>query len=304
MRSTAITAQAAPACTAPARAASAARQPAVPRRQVARRAIEAPGAVEVPPVSDEVAAKMAELNIDFERSGLKYLPNEARVSQPASPRCLRTYRPAGPTCCRAAGATARALASPALPCPAHPQPSPHSHPPRPLLSTCLPPCSFAPWTASPQSLRRPRTKSAGPTCGATSPSWRSSSGELQLAPAGLLPAHCFALPWLCSPSLPLFTPIPASSLALHTQTPLLLPLPLPPRPNAAALSQIRPPSLLPAVSSSAPCCPRLCPLPCRDGKSTWEDLNLDDVDVRLKWAGLFHRRKRTPGRFMMRLKVS
>jgi hypothetical protein len=41
----------------------------------------------------------------------------------------------------------------------------------------------------------------------------------------------------------------------------------------------------------------------RDGKSTWEDLNLDDVDVRLKWAGLFHRRKLTPGRFMMRLKV-
>jgi ferredoxin-nitrite reductase len=45
------------------------------------------------------------------------------------------------------------------------------------------------------------------------------------------------------------------------------------------------------------------PLPRRDGKSTWEDLNLDDVDVRLKWAGLFHRRKRTPGRFMMRLKA-
>ncbi len=42
----------------------------------------------------------------------------------------------------------------------------------------------------------------------------------------------------------------------------------------------------------------------REGKSTWEDLNLDDVDVRLKWAGLFHRRKQTPGRFMMRLKVS
>jgi sulfite reductase beta subunit-like hemoprotein len=27
------------------------------------------------------------------------------------------------------------------------------------------------------------------------------------------------------------------------------------------------------------------------------------VDVRLKWAGLFHRKKRTPGKFMMRLKV-
>ena len=42
----------------------------------------------------------------------------------------------------------------------------------------------------------------------------------------------------------------------------------------------------------------------REGKTTWEDLELDDVDIRLKWAGLFHRRKRTPGRFMMRLKVS
>lgn len=41
----------------------------------------------------------------------------------------------------------------------------------------------------------------------------------------------------------------------------------------------------------------------REGKTSWEDLDLDDVDVRLKWAGLFHRRKRTPGRFMMRLKV-
>lgn len=41
----------------------------------------------------------------------------------------------------------------------------------------------------------------------------------------------------------------------------------------------------------------------REGKTSWEDLNLDDIDVRLKWSGLFHRRKRTPGRFMMRLKV-
>ena len=41
----------------------------------------------------------------------------------------------------------------------------------------------------------------------------------------------------------------------------------------------------------------------RDGKTSWENLDLDDIDVRLKWAGLFHRRKRTPGRFMMRLKV-
>jgi len=41
----------------------------------------------------------------------------------------------------------------------------------------------------------------------------------------------------------------------------------------------------------------------REGKTTWEELDIDDADVRLKWAGLFHRRKRTPGRFMMRLKV-
>jgi ferredoxin-nitrite reductase len=41
----------------------------------------------------------------------------------------------------------------------------------------------------------------------------------------------------------------------------------------------------------------------RSGKADWKDLNIDDVDVRLKWAGLFHRKKRTPGRFMMRLKV-
>jgi ferredoxin-nitrite reductase len=41
----------------------------------------------------------------------------------------------------------------------------------------------------------------------------------------------------------------------------------------------------------------------REGKRTFEELNLDDVDIRLKWAGLFHRKKRTPGRFMMRLKV-
>lgn len=41
----------------------------------------------------------------------------------------------------------------------------------------------------------------------------------------------------------------------------------------------------------------------REGKTKWEDIHIDDMDVRLKWAGLFHRRKRTPGRFMMRLKV-
>ena len=43
---------------------------------------------------------------------------------------------------------------------------------------------------------------------------------------------------------------------------------------------------------------------CREGNTKWEDLNLDDIDVRMKWAGMFHRRKKTPGKFMMRLKVS
>ena len=42
---------------------------------------------------------------------------------------------------------------------------------------------------------------------------------------------------------------------------------------------------------------------CREGKTKWEDLELDDIDLRLKWSGLFHRRKRAPGTFMMRLKV-
>jgi hypothetical protein len=41
----------------------------------------------------------------------------------------------------------------------------------------------------------------------------------------------------------------------------------------------------------------------RKGETKWEELHLDDIDVRLKWAGLFHRRKRAPGTFMMRLKV-
>ncbi|KAG2489125.1 hypothetical protein HYH03_012351 [Edaphochlamys debaryana] len=41
----------------------------------------------------------------------------------------------------------------------------------------------------------------------------------------------------------------------------------------------------------------------KEGNTKWEDMNLDDVDIRLKWAGLFHRGKRTPGKFMMRLKV-
>ncbi|CAM9283039.1 unnamed protein product [Scytosiphon promiscuus] len=41
----------------------------------------------------------------------------------------------------------------------------------------------------------------------------------------------------------------------------------------------------------------------RSGEHTWEELSLDDADIRLKWAGLFHRRKRNPGTFMMRVKM-
>ena len=41
----------------------------------------------------------------------------------------------------------------------------------------------------------------------------------------------------------------------------------------------------------------------REGQTEWSDLNMDDVDIRLKFAGMFHRGKRTPKRFMMRLKV-
>ena len=32
------------------------------------------------------------------------------------------------------------------------------------------------------------------------------------------------------------------------------------------------------------------------GDTTWDALDLDDVDVRLKWVGMFHRRKRSPGK--------
>jgi len=41
----------------------------------------------------------------------------------------------------------------------------------------------------------------------------------------------------------------------------------------------------------------------REGSLTWEEMDPNDVDIRLKWVGLLHRKKRTPGRFMMRLKV-
>jgi len=41
----------------------------------------------------------------------------------------------------------------------------------------------------------------------------------------------------------------------------------------------------------------------RKGESSWEDLDVDDIDVRGKWSGLFHRRKQSPGLFMMRFRV-
>ncbi|CDF35109.1 unnamed protein product [Chondrus crispus] len=41
----------------------------------------------------------------------------------------------------------------------------------------------------------------------------------------------------------------------------------------------------------------------RKGQTSWDDLQVDDLETRFKWAGLFHRKKRTPRRFMMRLKV-
>jgi len=41
----------------------------------------------------------------------------------------------------------------------------------------------------------------------------------------------------------------------------------------------------------------------REGSLTWEEVEDADMDTRLKWVGLLHRRKRTPGRFMMRLRT-
>lgn len=41
----------------------------------------------------------------------------------------------------------------------------------------------------------------------------------------------------------------------------------------------------------------------RAGKTNWEDIASDDIDIRAKYAGLFHRKKATPGKFMMRLRV-
>lgn len=41
----------------------------------------------------------------------------------------------------------------------------------------------------------------------------------------------------------------------------------------------------------------------RSGKINWEDIATEDMDVRVKYAGMFHRKKATPGKFMMRLRI-
>lgn len=41
----------------------------------------------------------------------------------------------------------------------------------------------------------------------------------------------------------------------------------------------------------------------REGTMTWEEVEKADMNTRIKFLGLVHRDKRTPGRFMMRLKV-
>ena len=41
----------------------------------------------------------------------------------------------------------------------------------------------------------------------------------------------------------------------------------------------------------------------RAGTMDWEDVEKMDMNTRLKWVGLVHRDKRTPGRFMMRLRL-
>mmetsp|Transcript_17422 Transcript_17422/g.26455 ORF Transcript_17422/g.26455 Transcript_17422/m.26455 type:complete len:608 (-) Transcript_17422:300-2123(-) len=41
----------------------------------------------------------------------------------------------------------------------------------------------------------------------------------------------------------------------------------------------------------------------REGEMTWEEVEKADLDSRLKFVGMLHRNKRTPGQFMMRLKV-
>lgn len=41
----------------------------------------------------------------------------------------------------------------------------------------------------------------------------------------------------------------------------------------------------------------------RQGEMTWEEIEKSDLETRLKWVGMVHRGKRTPGQFMMRLRV-
>lgn len=41
----------------------------------------------------------------------------------------------------------------------------------------------------------------------------------------------------------------------------------------------------------------------RSGSIDWKDIATDDMDIRVKYAGMFHRKKATPGKFMMRLRV-
>ena len=41
----------------------------------------------------------------------------------------------------------------------------------------------------------------------------------------------------------------------------------------------------------------------RSGELTWEEVEDADINTRLKWVGMLHRDKRTPGRFMMRLRT-
>ena len=41
----------------------------------------------------------------------------------------------------------------------------------------------------------------------------------------------------------------------------------------------------------------------REGQTNWEDIAADEIDVRIKYAGMFHRKKATPGKFMMRCRI-
>jgi len=41
----------------------------------------------------------------------------------------------------------------------------------------------------------------------------------------------------------------------------------------------------------------------RAGTMNWEDIASDDIDIRVKYAGMFHRKKMTPGKFMLRMRV-